>query len=132
MPQISVSCRFILPFVHPMFTLCRSCLLQCGNCFLTLCQFENRFNPTMLPCAAKYYADIWPCYKDHYKQYDFMLRFFDDNALLHCFELIQIDFSFLFPDFVNSRCLFAAQTPKSFSPRMSCCSHRYVFLCLLV
>ena len=46
------------------------CLQQCGNCFLRLCQFENRFNPTMSPCAAKYYADIWPCYKDHYKQYD--------------------------------------------------------------
>jgi hypothetical protein len=41
---------------------------QCGNCFLRLCQFENTFNPTMMPCASKYYADIWPCYKDHYKQ----------------------------------------------------------------
>jgi hypothetical protein len=24
----------------------------------------------MLPCASKYYADIWPCYIDHYKQYE--------------------------------------------------------------
>ena len=44
-------------------------VLQCGNCFLKLCEFENRFNPTMLPCASKYYADIWPCYIDHYKQF---------------------------------------------------------------
>ncbi len=43
-------------------------ILNCGNCLLALCEFENRFNPEAKACVVKYYNEIWPCYRTHFSE----------------------------------------------------------------
>jgi hypothetical protein len=43
-------------------------ILNCGNCVLALCEFENRFNPEAKSCIANYYNEIWPCYRKHFSE----------------------------------------------------------------
>ncbi len=44
-------------------------ILNCGNCVLALCEFENRFNPETKSCIANYYNEIWPCYRKHFSEW---------------------------------------------------------------
>ena len=44
-------------------------ILNCGNCLLALCEFENRFNPEAKACVVKYYNEIWPCYRTHFSEW---------------------------------------------------------------
>ncbi len=60
-------------------------ILNCGNCMLALCEFENRFNPETKACVVKYYNEIWPCYRAHFSEWVHAVddRFFSDIFPLH-------------------------------------------------